>query len=100
MKTVFLAALAGVLLAGWQAAEIDPQLPSLQTTLRDPRADAGRPLRYCSLLDGRRLCAEPLADAWCRKQGFARYVSWSSIGTSSGACKDDDKFCAVVVTIT
>ena len=101
MNKLALLLLAALLFAGGQPqVGGDPVLPALQTTIRDPRADAGRPLTYCALLGGQRLCAEPLANAWCRQHGFANFVNWSATGVSRPACKDDDKACAVVATIT
>lgn len=96
--TATLASAALLLLA--QADDTSAQFPSLQTTVRDPAADGGAPLTTCADLGGQRLCAEGLADAWCRQHGFSRFINWSTVGPAGQACKDDDAACAVVVTIT
>jgi hypothetical protein len=75
--------------------------PALKTTLVEPEADGGRPLTYCAVLDGRRLCEEALAERWCRKQGFAAFDRWTTAGhTDPVACAKDDAACAIVTTIT
>jgi len=101
MKQIALILLAGLTLAAGQTPnDASAQFPSLQTTVRDPRADAGAELTACAILDGRRLCDEALASAWCLKQGFARFINWSTLGESRAGCREDASKCAVVATIT
>lgn len=77
------------------------QFPSLQTTIVDPQADQGRPLTFCAQLDGKRQCEEGLAESWCKKNGFADFVRWTTAGdTDPVECVKDDKACAIVTTIT
>lgn len=97
----FVPLLIGAALILTQAqSDASAEFPSLQTTVRDPRADAGAPLTTCAVLGGQRLCDEPLANAWCRQNGFARYINWSTVGPAGAGCREDSHQCAVVVTLT
>jgi hypothetical protein len=107
MKTVAGLAVALVALAVMPPPDPDApgdaqvRFPALQTTIRDPMVDQGFMLR-CSVLDGKLLCDEDLADAWCRKQGFAGgFVDWTTAPPIEKAkCAPDLRACTRVTTIT
>ena len=81
-------------------SDLSVKFPSLQTTIVDPQADKG-PLTWCAELGGRRQCEEGLAEAWCKQNGFAEFIRWTTAGeTDPVACLTDDKACAIVTTIT
>ncbi len=74
--------------------------PALQTTLVNPEID-GRPMTTCAVIDGRRLCDEALANAWCRKNGFGGgWVDWTTRESGSAVACGGAQHCTVVATIT
>ncbi len=89
---------------GPQRAEPDndsvARFPSLMTTLVAPQADHG-PLTECAVLDGKRRCADDLADAWCVKNGFTGYEDVRiDVAPDTPACRKDERSCKVIRTIT
>lgn len=76
------------------------RFPSLQTTTADPKADGDEALRYCAVVDGAQLCGMPLGEAWCRRNGFQRFVAWRASGVTRAGCETDQARCAPVKQIT
>lgn len=99
---ILLAGLAAICASDAALAQNDAtaQFPSLQTTTAEPLADDGVRLRYCAVLDGKPLCGMPLGEAWCRKNGFARFVAWRADGPTRVGCENDQARCAPVKVIT